>query len=642
MPESNSYSPIREGIVGAPDPHADARSLKGLLMARDHAFVELLKQKTLESNQFSEVLALSTLRRKAQQIGLWPTPAAALRLAVIGGFSLRPLVDLIEHFALILGNVDLKLWTGDFDNYVSEVMDEAGGLYEFQPEIVLILPSERRCRYKGRPSDPLEAQEAAATQFAFDLLDLAKRINSRSGAAVILANFRLPSAFDPGPMRNSGLSSDYAFRKFVNLQMGLKLPEYAHICDVEFLANRLGTLQANDERTWFESKQPFSTALMVDVAREAARSVASLRRAPKKVVVLDLDNTLWGGVIGDDGLEGIEIGTTSPRGEAYRDFQQALLELSDRGVLLAVCSKNDHEKAIEPFVSHPEMIIRLSNIVSFKANWEPKSENIRQIATELNLGLDSFVFLDDNPAEIEIVRQFLPEVEAIWLGEDPSTYAATLKDCRHFEFRSVTKEDLERTKLYQQEAKRQELQSTATDMDSYLASLAMQANVSEFTPIDAPRIAQLINKSNQFNLTTRRRTEAEVNALISSRGHASFTVRLADRFGDHGLIAVVVTEVQGKDLLVDSWLMSCRVLKRQVEELTLNEIVRRARDRRCERVVGTYKKSSKNGMVSSLYPRLGFVLAEAGEDQSTYLLDVSAFSPIETKIEVLERACAAV
>jgi predicted enzyme involved in methoxymalonyl-ACP biosynthesis len=181
-------------------------------MARDHAFVELLKQRTLESNQFSEVLALSTLRRKAQQVGLWPAQVVALRLAVIGGFSLRPLVDVIEHFALTLGNVDLKLWTGDFDNYISEVMDEASGLYEFHPEIVLILPSERRCRYKGRPSDPLEVQEAAANQLVFDLLDWAKRIYSRSGAAVIIANFRLPSAFDPGPMRNSGLSSEYAFR----------------------------------------------------------------------------------------------------------------------------------------------------------------------------------------------------------------------------------------------------------------------------------------------------------------------------------------------------------------------------------------------------------------------------------------------
>ncbi len=641
MPESNGpYPDCERGESTLP--HSDSRSLKELLKDKDAAFVPQLKQKTRETTQFSDALALSTLRKKAQQIGLWPAPSSALRLAVVGGFSLRPLVDLIEHFAVTLGNIDLKWWAGDYDNYISEVMEESSGLYEFHPEIVLVLPSERRCRYKGRPSDPLSAQEDAARQIVHDLLGLARQIHDRSGAAVVLGNFRLPSAFDPGPMRNTGLSSDYAFRKFVNLHLGLSLPDYAHICDIEFLANRQGTLNADDERTWFESKQPFSTSLMVDVAREAANAIVSLRRAPKKVVVLDLDNTLWGGVIGDDGLEGIEIGTTSPRGEAYRDFQLALLELSERGVLLAVCSKNDHEKAIEPFLHHPEMIIRLSNIVNFKANWEPKSENIRQIATELNVGLDSLVFFDDNPAEIEIVRQFVPEVEAIWLGEDASTYTAALKNCRLFEFRSVTKEDLERTKLYQQEAKRQELQSTATDMDSYLASLSMKATVSEFTSIDAPRIAQLINKSNQFNLTTRRRTEAEVSALISSPRHASFTIRLADRFGDHGLIAVVVTEVQGKDLVVDTWLMSCRVLKRQVEELTLDEIVKRACDNRCDRVVGIYKRTAKNDMVSTLYPRLGFAAEEVCEEQSIYSLEVAAYKPIITKIEVLERAFAGI
>lgn len=642
MTETISNPEVMDAKTNVDQSAAKTPDLKQLLKDSDASFASLLKVKTQEASLFSEVLSLNTLRKRAEQTGLWPQAKTTLRLAVVGGSSLRPLADLVEHFMVVLGDVQLKLWTGDYDNYISEIMDEDSNLYSFQPELVMVLPSEKRCRYTGKFTDPLAMQEAEAGQAVRDLLDLAERINSISGAAVIIGNFRLPPYFDPGPMRTSGLTSDYAFRKHVNYLLGLSLPAYVHICDIEFLANRLGTLRATDERTWFESKQPFSTDLMVVVAREVAVLARSLKRAAKKLIVLDLDNTLWGGVIGDDGLEGIEIGTTSPRGEAYRDFQQALLELSKRGVLLAVCSKNDHEKAIEPFLKHPEMVLRLSNIVNFKANWEPKSENIRQIALELNLGLDSFVFLDDNPAEIDIVRQFVPEVEAIWLGEDPSTYTPKLKDCRHFELRSVTKEDLERVHLYQQEAKRQELKSTTTDMGAYLASLEMMAVVSEFTMIDAPRISQLINKSNQFNLTTRRRTEAEVQSLIGSREHASFTVRLSDRFGDHGLIAIVVTTIAGPELLVDTWLMSCRVLKREVEEATLNEIVRLAQEHGCKRVVGTYKPTAKNSMVRELYPRLGFAPGEIGEEASTYVLDVETYVPKTTKIQIAEQASAAI
>jgi FkbH-like protein len=236
--------------------------------------------------------------------------------------------------------------------------------------------------------------------------------------------------------------------------------------------------------------------------------------------VLDLDNTLWGGVVADDGLEGIEVGDTSPRGEAFKAFQKYIASLKARGILLAVASKNDHAKAAEVFEKHPEMVLRLGDFVSFQANWEPKSDNIRRMAAELNLGLDSFVFVDDNPAEIEIVRQFAPEVATIELGPDPSEYVAQLQDCRLFEPRNITSEDVERTQQYQSEAQRQALSATITDMDAYLASLAMEGEIGGFAPVDIPRLAQLINKSNQFNLTTRRRTEADLLALARDPDYA--------------------------------------------------------------------------------------------------------------------------
>jgi FkbH-like protein len=443
-------------------------------------------------------------------------------------------------------------------------------------------------------------------------------------------------------MRNTALISDYSFRKFVNLELGARLPSYAHLCDIEFLSNRRGNLDSTDERTWFESKQPFAAALLVDVAREYAHVLSRIGVSPKKVLVLDLDNTLWGGVIGDDGLEGIELGTTSPRGEAFRDFQKYLLELSKRGVLLAVCSKNDHDKAAEPFEKHPEMILRMKDIVCFKANWEPKSDNIRQIAADLNLGIDSLVFVDDNPAEIEIVNQFVPEVATVWVGDDPAEFTGRLKDSRHFEARSVTSEDLQRVQHYKQESERQQLLTSSTDMESYLRSLEMVGTIKSFDTLDAPRIAQLIGKSNQFNLTTRRRTEAEVLDIIADEQYSAFTVRLADRFGDHGLIAVVIGRARGRDFYIDTWLMSCRVLKRQVEEEVLNEIVFLGSARGCTRVIGEYIPTAKNGMVRDLYAKLGFKhVREEANGTQVYELSIEQYQVRPTQIKVNQETYAA-
>ena len=614
--------------------------LRQMLEQDDPEFPHALLASTEQAEQFGDVLALHMLRKRAVQRDRYPLTQGTLRVAILGGCSLRPLTDLFEHFTSVLLGVRLEMWVGDYDNYIAEIRSADSDLYAFAPDLVCLLPSEQRCRYTGSLTASITEQQAEADQVVGELLQLTQTVHERSNAAVVLSNFRLPPYFDPGPARGSGFTSDYAFRKLVNLRLGLQLPSFVHVCDTEFLANRLGTQRSTDERTWFESKQPFSRELMVSVARECASLAASLRRPAKKVVVLDLDNTLWGGVIGDDGLEGIELGTTSARGEAFRDFQQALLDLSRRGVLLAVCSKNNHDTAIEPFLKHPEMVLRMTDIVNFKANWEPKADNIRQIAQELNLGADSFVFLDDNPAETDLVRQFAPEVTSLCLGDDPSTFAATLKNCRLFETRSLTREDLERTELYKVEASRQALLHSSTDMDAYLASLEMVAEVSALTALDVPRVTQLINKSNQFNLTTRRRTEIEVKALVTDAIHRSFTVRLTDRFGEHGLIAVVITRLDGREMIVDTWLMSCRVLKRGVEDLVLNHILQLAAKADCTRVVGVYRPTAKNKMVQDLYSSLGFMPQRSSDEESTYELEVKDYIPRTTKILVREEAYA--
>jgi len=613
--------------------------LKALLLSRDGMFWARLAIATGQTTEFNQLFQLCSLRKKAHlyKVVSPGQPASTLRLAILGGYSVYPLHELVEHLCEVQ-RTPVELWLGDYDNYVSEIMDESSELYAFKPQIVLLLPAESRCKYSGRLTDPVATQQAEGTKTAESVLELACRVNEKTGAGVILTNFMLPARHDLGAYRNRTLGSDWMFRKWVNMELGLKAPSSIRICDVEFLASRMGNIQASDPRGWFETKQLGSPTMLVELAREVAHLIASLKRPPKKVLVLDLDNTLWGGVVADDGLEGIELGDTSARGEAFKAFQKYIVSLKQRGVLLAVCSKNDFNKAAEPFEKHPEMILRMSDIVNFKANWEPKSENIRRMATELNLGLDSFVFVDDNPAEIDIVRQFAPGVTTILLGPDPSEYVTQLQDCRLFEPGSITAEDVERTNQYRAEVERKALESSMTDMDSYLESLVMEGQISEFTTVDAPRLSQLINKSNQFNLTTRRRSEADVLAIMNDPEFVGFSVRLKDRFGDHGLISIVIGHVQGFNLEIDTWLMSCRVLKRQVEELVVNEFMRLAQIRGCTKVLGLYLPTPKNEMVRDLYTKMGFTLTVDQPDRREFERDVADFRATPTKIRITQKS----
>jgi FkbH-like protein len=613
--------------------------VKALLLSGDPEFWKYLAVRTIQAADFDELFRLSALRKKAKARGIprpdgSPTP---LRLAILGAYSLYPFHDLLEHVLEIEG-LPPQLWLGDFDNYTAEIMDEAGELYAFQPQVVLLLPSEQRCKYPGKLIDSREAQETEARRLVESLLEMTRQINARSGAEVIMTNFKLPARHDLGGYRSKTLGSDWSFRKWVNLELGLKAPPFLHICDLEFLANRFGGIGANDERAWFESKQLCAPGLLAGLAREVAHIIRSLRRAPRKVLVLDLDNTLWGGVVAEDGLEGIEIGDTSPRGEAFKAFQKYILSLKERGVLLAIASKNDHERAAEVFQKHPEMLLRLNDFVATQINWDPKSDNIHRIAAELKLGLDSFVFVDDNPAEIEIVRQFAPEVAVIELGPDPAEYVPQLQDCRFFEPRSLTAEDMQRTDLYHAEVQRQSLSAAITDMDTYLESLAMEGEISEFTPVDIPRLAQLINKSNQFNLTTRRRSEADLHAILHNLDYFGFSLRLKDRFGSHGLISIVIAQKMDALVTIDTWIMSCRVLKRQVEEEVLNELARLARSRGGDSLEGIYLPTAKNGMVRDFYSTMGFILTEQNEAYRKFQLQIDQFQPRTTKITITRHA----
>lgn len=407
------------------------------------------------------------------------------------------------------------------------------------------------------------------------------------------------------------------------------------LLDVAGLAEIIGLANWHDPVQWHMAKLPFSQALVPLYADHVCRLIAAMRGKSRRCLILDLDNTLWGGVIGDDDLEGIVLGQGDPTGEAFLAIQRLVLDLRNRGIVLAVSSKNDDATARLPFQKHPDMLLKEHHIAIFQANWNDKATNIKAIADALSLGLDSFVFLDDNPAERAQVRQALPQVAVPELPADPALYPRTLMAAGYFEAVSFSEEDLKRADYYRADARRIALKEQVADLQTYLRSLEM---VITFSPFDGPsrgRIFQLSNKSNQFNLTTRRYTEAEIHALETDPFYFTLQVRLSDIFGDNGMISVVVCRKGGQTWKIDAWLMSCRVLGRQVEEAVLQEVILHAKAEGANELIGVYIPTSRNKMAEDHYAKLGFTRVESFENAHTvWRLSLDAVSRPDVLMEI--------
>jgi FkbH-like protein len=411
------------------------------------------------------------------------------------------------------------------------------------------------------------------------------------------------------------------------------------LLDIAALAETVGLADWHNTKLWNMGKFAFSDELIPLYTDYVARTIAAIRGKSRKVLILDLDNTVWGGVIGDDGLEGIQIAQGDARGEAHLGVQRLALDLRQRGIVLAVCSKNADEVAREPFEKHPEMLLKLNHIAVFQANWNDKATNIQAIAAELSLGLDAMVFLDDNPAERGLVRQLLPQVAVPELPDEPAFYARTLAAAGYFEAVTFANEDLKRASFYQDNAKRASLQKQAGGVDAYLASLDMTITFQPFDATGRARIVQLINKSNQYNLTTRRYTDPEVAEAESDPEVFTLQVRLADIFGDNGMISVVICRPgEPGEWEIDTWLMSCRVLGRKVEHMVLHEILKHARAAGITRLLGTYKPTDRNRLVVDHYARLGFSKLSADESGRTcWELAVSGAEPESAPMKVVSQ-----
>lgn len=397
-----------------------------------------------------------------------------------------------------------------------------------------------------------------------------------------------------------------------------------YIFDISALSEIVGTDSWHDQTMYYHAKLPFSLDYVPFYAENLSRIIAAISGKTKKVLVVDLDNTLWGGVIGDDGLDGIKLGANDKLGEIFVDIQKMILKLRERGVVIAVCSKNEEKIAKEVFLKHKSMILKEEHITVFKANWKDKPSNITEISHSLNLSLDSFVFLDDNPMERDIVRQHLPEVAVPELIDDPSTYVRTLLAGGYFESIVFSEEDTKRVDSYNANIKRSNLLSISKDIGSYLKTLKMKAEVKEFQEKDLNRIAQLILRSNQFNLTTRRYKMNDIKNIINNDDYFTFQIRLEDIFGDNGLISLIICK-KVKDIWeIDTWIMSCRVLGRKVEEFCLKYIAETAISKKIKKLKGIYLSTKKNGIVKDHYKKLGFIMQnEDKKSNSEWTLDLN-------------------
>lgn len=567
-----------------------------------------------------------------------PPPGLAtkpIRLAVLASSTVTHLLAGLRIAALRRG-LYMQVYVTGYGQYHQELLDASSPLHRFAPNVVLFGTDTRHLVGQLEDSRDSGAAEKAVSRLA----ELWKTAKTTFACQVVQQTLLpiFPAVLGSNEHR---LSSSRAWHVTA---MNALLRRYADSTGVDLVAldasaEKHGVDAWYSEGLWLNAKQEIHPAAVPMYGDLVARLITAQMGRSSKCLVLDLDNTLWGGVVGDDGLDGIVLGQGSGVGESYVEFQRWVLDQARRGVILAVCSKNDEANALAPFERHPEMVLSRSHIAAFVANWDDKATNLRTIAQRLNIGIDSCVFVDDNPFERNIVRRELPTVAVPELPEDPAFYARCIADAGYFEALSVTAEDTGRTKLYQANLEREVLQASATDLKGYLASLKMELWVKSFDRMDLKRIVQLINKTNQFNLTTRRYTEEEVAALIDAPDAIGLHFRLTDSLGDNGIVSIIIARSDKKDtkMTIDTWLMSCRVLGRQVESACMNVVAERAQNLGVAEIVGEYIATAKNGMVKEHYKKLGFLPVPKGASAgSVWRLELANYVPSETFITIRE------
>jgi FkbH-like protein len=564
----------------------------------------------------------------AQRDGRPLAPLVPFKLGLLGNGTLDLIVPVLVATAARHG-IALTCVGGAFDQFLQDALTPDSAVNQANADAVLLALDYRGLSARPTPGNRDAASHTVDT--AAEFLDTIRgAIRRNSGAVCIVQTLAPPpeglfGSLDRGlPGTTRSLVDELNQRIVAAVQQSDDV-----LLDVAAIAETVGLAEWHSPALWNLAKLPFADPFVPLYADHVARIIGAMRGKSRRCLVLDLDNTVWGGVIGDDGLEGIKLAQGDATGEAHLSVQQLALALRERGVVLAVSSKNTDSVARQPFIEHPDMLLKESHIAVFQANWDDKASNIRAIATELALGLESLVFLDDNPVERGLIRRELPEVAVPELDDDPANYARTLAAAGYFESIRFSDEDRSRAEMYQDNARRLQLQKQVGDIEGYLQSLDMRIVFGDFDLTTRARVSQLINKSNQFNLTTRRYTEADVGEAELAPDVMTLHARLIDKFGDNGIICIIICRTTAPATwTIDTWLMSCRVLGRRVEQAVLREILLRARAHHIRHLLGVYRPTEKNAMVREHYAKLGFSFVSESADGATLWA-----LPAETEID---------
>lgn len=549
------------------------------------------------------------------------------RIAILCGSTTDDIKNVLELFLLEAG-IRPQFYQSEYNKYYEDAVFGNPEMEAFQPEIIVVFTSVVNILARPALGDSSDAVRDKHDAEMKRFIQIWEKLTAQYPAAIIIQN-NMELSYETG-LGNLDVVESYGMTRFIE-QLNRSFADYAathdnfYLHDLHGLAARIGLSKWHDRFQYYAYKLAMSYDVIPEVSLGLAKIIKGVLGKNKKCLVLDLDNTLWGGIIGDDGMENIEIGHETPTAEAYTAFQQYVLDLKERGVILAICSKNEEEVAKTGF-DHPDSVLHADDFVSFHANWEPKNRNIRAIAEEINIGTDSLVFIDDNPAERQIVRDTMPEVAVPEVDPvDVFSYIRALEGAGYFEPVAISEDDRKRNASYMENKQRKALAGAMESYDDFLQSLDMYAEIDAFQPIYFDRIAQLTNKSNQFNLTTRRYTRADIAQMAAEPQYITLYGRLTDKFGDNGLVSVVIGEKIGNVLHIRLWLMSCRVLKRGMEQMMLDVLVERAMADNCKELIGYYYKTAKNKMVAELYATFGFEKVMQDGDNTVWKLNLEGY-----------------
>ena len=532
-----------------------------------------------------------------------------IRVTLLSSFTIDPLAIYVDVKSR-LAHLHPEIYVAPFNQYQQEILDKNSRLYKFKPDVIIlavqadVLVKENFISEYVKLSDVEQTQIEILNRFQAFLSTL----TSRMDALVLVNNFMVPSFTPFGILDNK---ADSGFRSFFN-KLNEKLAEayrkssQVYVVDLEAVAGKHGKSRCVDPKLYYRGSFGFSESFLPIVADEYMGYIKALKNLTRKCIVLDLDNVMWGGIIGEDGAEGIQLGNDSP-GNAYKDFQRTLLSYHNRGVLLAVNSKNNPEDALKAIREHPHMLLREKDFAATRINWQNKVQNMTELAKEINIGLDSMVFIDDNPRERELMKQALPQVQVLDMPSSPFLYRQTLENLNDFNILALTEEDKKRGEMYSARKRREDLRESISSVEEFLKSLEMKVVIKHADDYSLPRIARLVNKTNQFNLTTRRYTDAEVRKMKETKYEFEvYSLQVSDKFGDEGIVGVAIIRKEPTLWTVDSFLLSCRVIGRKVETAFLARIVADAKEQGVSAIIGEYVPTQKNAPVENFYSSHGF------------------------------------